>query len=101
LVKIIRIETIPEELIAPVYYKNKCLGSVTITCPNDIHRIPFWSSLKFHVILERLVCKYYNYLFKFKLLNIIMFMNLYHLMFGMICGYSTKEIIEFINRCDK
>ena len=57
------------------------------------HRVPFWCTPLLHMILEKLISEKIGFFLE-KTPRL-----LYHILFGWVCGYNTKEGLLFYNRC--
>jgi hypothetical protein len=61
---------------------------------SEIHRVPWWCPVGFHVAAERLLLRFYLEVpVRFHCLT-----SITHFLRGILCGYSLREILSFIRR---
>ena len=58
---------------------------------NTYHQMPNWMPPSLHLILERCLTKIPSHIVRTP------FGVLYHIVFGMICGYRMNQILRFLN----
>ncbi len=57
-----------------------------------LHRIPCWMTVHMHLVIEEIIERHVGW---------VMHNNrslLYHFIYGVICGYTMREIVWFIKR---
>jgi len=60
---------------------------------NTYHRMPNWMSPKLHLVIEDVLTKIPGMVVKTPL------GVFYHILFGLICNYTMKDILAFLKRC--